>query len=440
MRSRGSRIALERALRAVAVTSLAAVAWLLLGARRPLPARLDVELPDTAQLARWTASAPADSVRLRLVRAPDALRRDWLAALARAGTALGWTDGGVPSLAFEVAGRADPAGGAWIAAAGLAPELPVVLADSLGVLDTLPAPEGGAAAILAATLTSGATAGAIEISQGPASARAVPAISRLGRAVVLARAGWEARFAITALEERGWSVATRLEVAPGVAVRQGEPERLDTSRVAVVVVLDSLQAQDRSGVVRFVRQGGGLVLGPGAGDWVGLAPASLGPRVAARTLAFASAAPRRALGLRQLIVRPGASVLETEDGAVTVAAGRAGAGRVVQFGYEDTWRWRMQGGSDAVAEHRQWWASLLAAAAYRPEPGAPSVPADPAPRAALAAALGPPLPASGDAARQPADPLRFLPWAAAALFAALLGEWGSRRIGSRQQGAGTREN
>jgi hypothetical protein len=172
------------------------------------------------------------------------------------------------------------------------------------------------------------------------------------------------------------------------------------------------------------------VLGPGAapGALAALAPAREGAREAAPVRAV-TAASRATLARRPLNPRADAVVLERVAGIPVVAARRAGAGRVVQVGYEETWRWRLAGDAGAVDEHRDWWTDVVAAAAKPTIEPAPLTDGDdPAPAAALVAALG--QPADDAAPRQGGmpDPRRALSVAALAGVLGLLGEWLSRRL------------
>ena len=67
------------------------------------------------------------------------------------------------------------------------------------------------------------------------------------------------------------------------------------------------------------------------------------------------AAPRARLLPRSLALASDAVPLEARDGRVIAAARRVGAGRVVQLGYDETWRWRLAGSGDAPAAHRDYW-------------------------------------------------------------------------------------
>jgi hypothetical protein len=144
--------------------------------------------------------------------------------------------------------RAAPAGAA------------LAVGDALGALDSVAAaPAGGRSPCAWPT-----PAAPLGVSAAGAVARAaVPEAPRLGEIVLLARAGWEARFVAAALEERGWTVRARLAVAPGVAPGAGALPALDTARVAAVVALDSTAAALGPAIGAYVRRGGGLVL---AGD------------------------------------------------------------------------------------------------------------------------------------------------------------------------------
>lgn len=447
MRSRGDRArgGGEHALRAVAVAALALAAWQHLRPapeRPPAPARVDERggaraLP--AALARWTAT-PVPAVVVALDTLPDARTRAWLAALAAAGTRVTWQAARAPALAASAEPAADPAGGLRVDAA--APDgTPLALADALGPLDSARAAAGGAGFRPADAGPGLAVRGA-----GAAARVGTPPPPRLGAALVLARAGWEGKFTAAALEERGWRVRTRFALGPDVVVEgaPGPEPRLDTAEVAVVVALDSSAAPLAPAIARYVRGGGGLVL---AGE-AALAPglASLAPAEPAVAAAEDSAGAVRPLE------RPRADAVplayRTVAGARTLvaAARRLGAGRVVQIADEATWHRRLRADPAAPAEHRAWWAQVLAAAAYagaarpdtaaaRPSPLDPPA-ADPAPLAAAVAALGP-LAAPGDRApgppAAPGDPTRGVPDAVLVplALAALVAEVASRRLRGR---------
>ena len=282
-RTNVARVALEWALRVVALAALALLLW-----RRWQPERTGLATVDVASgadvpaaLARWTRAAPvALGAHTALDSLPDAAARDWMVALRRAGVRLGWSAERAPAVAVAATAAADPQGGVRLAVAA-PPGARVAIGDEYGVLDTLRAAGAGASVTLA---DAGATLRAL--GDGARAATRTPAPPRLGRVLVLGRAGWEAKFVVAALEERGWRVSARMPVAPTVVVAQG-PTALDTAQVSAVVALDSTAALDAvvrpAAIARFVRDGGGLVL---AGDaatmpaFRALAAGAAGARVA----------------------------------------------------------------------------------------------------------------------------------------------------------------
>jgi hypothetical protein len=137
-------------------------------------------------------------------------------------------------------------------------------------------------------------------------------------------------------------------------------------------------------------------------------------------------ASRRDLVYRPLVrLASGAVPLEETDDGSRVAARRVGAGRVVQLGDVETWRLALA--SDAGrAEHAALWRGAVALAAPR-APARPAAGDDVAPRAALAAALGPPAGDDNGRARR----VNREPLLAALLLLSLLAEWTSRRVTGR---------
>jgi hypothetical protein len=372
-------------------------------------------------LERWSTASPPRAVHVTLDGggAPAAYARQWLIALRRDGTAVHW--GTVsPMLASAIAAEpiADPRGGTRVRVAAPAGAA-VVVRDALGPLDSLRVMPGGQGI----TLTMPATVPTLDAVVGGTPARAAVVDSlTLRRLLVLGRASWESKFLIRSLEEQGWLVDVRLAVAPKAAVTEGQSGAIDTARYAAVIAVDSSVAPTASRIAAYVRSGGGLlVLGTAA------RPFHLASGTRLRD-ADGPPVDRRSLGLFPISALPSdAVVLERRDRVVAVAARRMGLGRVVQIGYDDTWRWRMAGGDSAAAQHRAWWAALVSGVAYAPrtERALPAD-ADAAPLAHLIDALGPPMPAV-QPDREPFDPTRSL-WAFAALLAPFLLEWGSRRL------------
>ncbi len=432
--TRTARPAVEWALRLLA---LAVVAWLLWRELRPAAAVDDVRVAAAeddvgAALRAWTVDPAATRVHLSLGAAPTDTVRAWVRALRAAGVAATY-DAAVAPIAVAAAPLADPAGG-WRVLAAAPTGGAVTIADAAGTIDSLQV-AGAGASVLARSLE-----GAVRVaSAGTVARTSVPASPTLRAVVVLGRAGWESKFAIAALEERGWTVRARLAVAPGVVVEQGGAVALDTARTAAVVALDTTAAAYAPAVARFVRSGGGVVLAAEAlaiPALRALAPARAGAPLPPDPARLASDEPRRALALEPLVSLVADAVpLELRDGRVAAAARRVGAGRVVLVGYADTWRWRMAGPEGAPDAHRAWWAGMLAAAAYAPAPAesARSASLDAAPAARLIAALGPPAdgaPARATAASGPRTPPPW--WLFALVAVALLAEWASRRARGRR--------
>ena len=425
MLSRAERVcrAVEHALRFIAMVAIATLLWRAI--RPPGPAGVDVVRGDLQRaLARWTR-APATEMRVVFDAAPDPRTRDWLHALARAGGSVRWSSSRPIGPAAVVAEPAAKPNGTTrvrlVSASGEA----VSVADDAGAIDTLP--RGGAR-----EMELGAVAGAVRASGATFTATSEARDSVVLRSVlVLGAAGWESKFTIAALEERGWRVASRLRVAPNIDVTQGPLGAIDTARYAAVIVLDSTAASSSNAIARYARTGGGVILGGRAArSFAGVSPGRVGARVAGVAGAVTSAAPRSGLGGFP-VSSPGADavVLESRDGVAMIAARRVDAGRVMQVGYDETWRWRMAGGDESAVAHREWWTRLVAAVAYAPlvprASGMTSI--DETPLASLVDALGPPTPMDGRLAT-PRDNSRVT-WMLFVLVAAsLLVEWTSRRL------------
>ncbi|MEJ7809678.1 MAG: hypothetical protein WKG32_04590 [Gemmatimonadaceae bacterium] len=428
MRSPGSgaRVTVECMLR---VASVVLSAWMLRRSLAPLlpPVPSEAASPATldAALARWTESAGLESLHVVLDSAPDARGLAWLASLRRAGATVTWSAPAIPATAIAVEPVNEPGGGERLLVA--APSGSVVeVRDGAGLLDTLRIVAAGGSV---ATTALEAPAAARVASQW---ARTAPRDSLIVRRVlVVGRAGWEAKFAIAALEERGWLVDARLRVAPTVEVTQGAPvAALDTARYAAVVALDSSVGPLAGRIARYVRDGGGVVLAGSAARVPALAAIAAGApgaRVRAASVSLAGTEPRRALGYYPIAsLRREAVLLERSDGRTAAAARREGAGRVVQVGYDESWRWRMLGGPSGPADHRAWWSALVGSAAYRAATPLAARSPGAAPLAELVDALG-----AESAAPAPAAPVttsRGVPgWMLALLFLCLFAEWTSRR-------------
>src|SRR5512146_325808 len=351
-----------------------------------------------ARLAGWTRLPSAVALHADLPTAPDPYIADWLGALRRAGHAVAWS-GAPPAVTIAADALADPAGGLRIDVA--APSaVDSIVAETRGQRFSAPVPER----------------------------------AQVRAALVVGQAGWEGKFVARALEERGWTVIARFGVAPRVDVTRGAAAPLDTSRISVVIAIDSTIESLGGGAAaleRFVREGGGLVLVGAAGSSravASLAPGSLGPRTRPALL------PTDTIGLgatgfyRVRSRAPHAPALAQRGGGggVAVAARRVGAGRVLQVGYDDSWRWRMAGGPGSEAAHRRWWSRVAASVAYVPVGGSAGREGSgaEAPVAHLVDRIGPArAPVQRPGSRRVDSRILM-----AIIMILLLTEWGSRRL------------
>ena len=422
------RVAGEWALRALVLALLVWSLALALGwGGKGAVERASTETLSEA-LVRWTTVARPERVHVAFDHAPSLVERDWLAALVGAGTQVSWSGPSLMPTALALEPRADPAGGVEVSVAAPAGAL-VVLRDTLGPLDSarVEALGGVRAYIPRPRATLDAAVGAVV-------ARAALADSlELKRLLVLGAAGWETKFAVAALEERGWRVDAEVRVSPQTTVRQGSVTAIDTSRYSAVLVLDTTAAAYAERIGRYVRSGGGLVLWSPAVDaprLAALAPGrGRGAVIEDEGRPPSDSAPRQALSIAPITgLVPEAVVLERRGEHVTLAARRLGAGRVVETGYVNTWRWRMAGGEDAPEQHRTWLAGLVASVAYVGRLEAGQVPpSNAAPLATLIDRLGPAVVAEEVEAGGGLDRAVLARWLFASLCLALLAEWASRR-------------
>lgn len=428
MRSRRSRSEL-----ASRVGAFALLGWLLGAALFPQPDRRMESASATnlaARLGAWTRAAPSIALHGDFAVAPDPWAVAWLAALNRSGHAVSWS-GSPPAVAMSVEQLADPAGGSRIAIAAPAGTR-ILVRDAEGIIDSVRIARFGATVIGPDVVDQ-----AVGIAVGQHFGAAPPDSALPRTVVVVGSASWEGKFIASALEERGWTVITHFFVAPNVEVGQELP--LDTSLVSAVVAVDTSLGRLGGAILRFVRSGGGLVLaGPSsfARSVAPLAPGVLGPRLRPAT------EPAGPIGLGSTGFYPVMSLavdgvaLELRGGRVAVAARRVGAGRVVQVGYDDSWRWRMAGANGSEEAHRAWWSRVLASVAYVPDAAArASLPArqmdssvsvvESAPLARLVDRLGPPRGRVAGASVAARFDQRIL---IVFIMLLLLAEWASRRM------------
>ncbi len=377
-------------------------------------------------LAEWSALAKAPgAIHVRLDSVPSGIERAWLGALAGAGSRVNWS-GDVAPVMIDAQPVASPTGGTKILVAAPTGS-PVVVSDDVGPIDTVRAQ--GAGAVLA--LNASPDRLTASVSGSVASANAPDSVV-LRRVLMIADAGWESKFAVAALEEEGWKVDASIRVAPGVDVTQGSVGPIDTSRYSAVIALDGASSSYATRIIEFAQMGGGVVLGPQAASLDAMAPLRAGAvgRTEARPAPTGASITLGTMPLAAIrSLRSDAVVVETRGGAVAVAARRIGAGRVLQSGYEDTWRVRISGGDNSVRDHRQLWTAMVSRVAYAaraPRPGFIAT-EDQAPVIGLVAALGP------NALSRPTTNLsggqsEVMALLYALLGIALIGEVASRRL------------
>lgn len=463
-----ARSVLERALRTVALLGLAVAMYLASRSAGPRVRQASVlrwsvrELADstatavTTALVREVLSAAGDSQRRRvqvaLTAVPSRKARAFLGAVEGADIAVSWTDRtGATGLALSATAVAGLSGavdvrvaGSPVSTRGADASTPLVLRDAGGTLDSIPNRRRAGWRLASVSPPLGASVGA------SVARVTIPAPAFTRRVLLIAQPGWESKFVAAALEEAGWQVDGSLRVSPRTAVTLGAPGRLDSARYGVVVLLDSMSV-DAAAIVRFVQQGGGLVLGGDALRIPALAPISPARPTSARggvAGALLTDMPQRGLEAWELVVSRGASVVRSDasdhgNAKPVLVAQRIGAGRVVASAYRNSWRWRMEGTDDGATEHRGWWGGVLALAAGVPAAAGDSLadayPGDAAPYADLVARAGTPVPADSitaptatraqSAFNHLMDRLRGAPGLLFMVIAmALLGEWASRRL------------
>jgi hypothetical protein len=374
-----------------------------------------------AHLATWTRAPSTTTLHLDLPVVPDAWIVDWLAALRHSNHLVTWS-GSPPAIALATEAVVDPEGGVRIDVAAPT-NANVIVRDEGSIIDS------ARVNTLGATIVSPIAIGAVTASVGAQRAIATRRDSiRVRSVIVVGDAGWEGKFIVSALEERGWPVTARFSVAPNVDVTQGTLV-IDTSRVSAVVAIDtSIQSQAAS-LERFVRSGGGLILaGPAAqsASLRSLAPGAVG----ARTRPIVHPNDTMRLGTTGFYpvtsLNSGGVPLDRRADGVVLAARRVGSGRVLQVGYDDSWRWRMAGASGSERAHREWWSRLVASVAYVP-PASPieSNAESSAPLAHMVDRLGPAVTAMSSSSDRPPVDRRIL---LGLVLTLLIIEWGSRRL------------
>jgi hypothetical protein len=405
------------------VGAFALLGWLIGTSVFPAPHRVVEHASSSdvaAHLSAWTRTPSSVSLHAALDAAPSRLAIAWLTALRHAGHGVSWNGSPTPAV-IAAEPMIDPTGGVRVSVSAPANSR-VTLADAAGPIDSARVGGLGATFIVPLSIDSlliGVNQQRLTVAR-PSDAMPRPVL-------VVGDAGWEAKFVASALEERGWKVVTRFAVAPGVDVHAAERPQIDTAHLSAIIAIDSSVATLGSAVERFVEEGGGLVLAGAAASARSASPLAAGT-VGLRT--HPNVAANDTIGLGTTGYFPVASLKDdavaidrrASGGGVAVAARRVGAGRVLQIGYDDSWRWRMAGAPGAEAAHREWWSRVVSSVAYAP-PSVSDARAFDAPVATLFSKLGPPRPAPA-ASRGNIDPRLLL----AIIVVLLLVEWTSRRL------------
>jgi hypothetical protein len=421
------RVRVEQVLRGIAIVALAVMLWQSMRPQTDSGGRSVSVRGIGRSLPLWSALAKAPvAIHLQLDSVPAPLERTWLGALARAGSNVTWS-GDLAPVMIDAQPVASPTGGTRVLVAAPSGSS-LVVSDDVGVIDTVRSQNAGAALALASApdrITMRAKASVASTSRSDSVS--------LRRVLVIGDAGWESKFVTASLEEQGWKVDAFIRLAPGVEVTQGSAAVIDTSRYSAVVALDGTAAPYANRIIEFARTGGGVVLGPGAAALDAMAALRAGSASRAtsdaRAIQASGSVTLATLALAPITsLRSDAVSLEKRAGATAVAVRRIGAGRVLQVGYEDTWRWRMGGGEGAVPDHRRWWTGLVSSAAYASRIGraTTATAADEAPVVGLVAAIG--SARTGAASNLSGQTSDWTAWLFALLALALIGEITSRRL------------
>ena len=417
------RVSAEWVLRGVLGAALAmALWWSVRSAPASFAARALTASALGTQLSDAVADPGANAVDVAIDAMPTRSDRALLVAFRRAGAIVRWHDV-PPALAIEAVRVREPDFRTRVLV-WAADTTAISVADSAGVLVTVRAKSG-------ATIDAATIVGSVRVQQGAFAARARTTATQAprGAVLVLGRADWEAKFVMSALTEAGWTVRASVPIAPNVSVRDEGVLPLDTSRYDVVIALDSSAAEFGAAIARFVREGGGLVA---SGEALGLeslralTPGRAGNRVPGRILLAGDSVRPRDLPLRPLtLTHADALTLDHQAAGASVVARRAGMGRVLAVGYDESWRWRMLGGASGLPAHRRWWSAAVGSVA-RERADVRAAGEDAAPLASLVTALGKASPPASARSQRRRDALPLL--LLVLIAGCLLAETGSRRF------------
>lgn len=371
-------------------------------------------------MPRLTRNAPSSRIHFVLDGIPTATERAWQKSLGASGSAVTWS-GSLSPIAISAAPIAAPQEGSTLSA--YAPDVfRLYVRDAISLIDSVKPRTDFVS--LPVAVTSGPI---LAVADHDSASVSLNDSVILRRVLVLGKAGWETKFVLAALEEANWKTDASILVAPNVVVSQGAIASIDTAHYSAIVALDESAARRAGEIRNFVRSGGGLVIG----DAAARSPEFSRLRVSLSAPAAQLAEPddtvsRLSAQFVSLHIGPDAVPMELRGNDIAVAAIRFEFGRVIQIAFSETWRWRMQGNSSSVIDHRDWWSGLISGVAYAPRVHVSNKLDDRAPFADLIAVAGAPtnLPSAAKPFSGAMNPVFWI----IALFSLLLIEWASRRL------------
>lgn len=400
----------------------AVLAYLVAQALLPeRPAARNTSVSDVADLASLTTREAPARIHFSLKNTPGVFQRSWLRALESAGSQLSWS-GPLQPIAIAGQPNVSPERGYWVTAYSPG-KSSMKIADALSVFDSSNTGTHFISAPIAVST------GTIGVSSGNNSASTALTDSVILRPVlVIGKAGWETKFVLAALEEAGWKTDALISIAPSVNTTHGAVATIDTAHYSAIIALDRFAVSRSRDIVSFVRSGGGLILGADAARVQELSALRVSDAlpIAHQSVLTLDTISRGSAPFTALTIKPTAVALEQRRGQITVAAMRLGFGRIAQLGYDDTWRWRMQGSRQSLVDHRDWWSALISKVAYAPRISISPASDNRAPYANLVEIAGAPSPNSEIGKRVDA-PTSQLIWIVL-LSLLLMVEWASRRL------------
>lgn len=372
-----------------------------------------------SELTRVSVNDLPSRIHFDLDGIPSPTQRAWQRALRGAGSKISWS-GNLEPIAISIRPVAAPSAQSIVTATSFGPSA-ALLRDDISTIDSA----SGGRPLISASLP--IASGRVRVVSGNDSAYATASDSAALKSIlVIGKANWETKFVLAALEEAGWKTEAAISVAPSIAVTQGSIATIDTAHYSAVVALDE-SADSRAASIRtFVRSGGGLILGDAAARTTAFTALRVSEPGSPPRASTGDTVTRALSAFAPLRVGSDAIAVEQNKGMVSVAAKRVEFGRVIQIGYADTWKWRLQGPARGIDEHRDWWSHLLAQVAHASRSGVADGAGDPAPYSDLVNVAG--LPSAQPQLSKPLSRSSSeLLWMLG-LFTLLLVEWASRRL------------